>query len=483
MTDPGGYAYLVSQLRDGVLATGASADGRLRAVVSASWQRSLAAGIDPEHCSPPVVYAEDEIADLRVDHPLAPVMPALRAMLVSIADEAEHIMIIADAAGHLLWREGSARVCVLADKVALTEGTRWTEDAIGTNAMGTALAVDSPVMIHATEHLVRTYHPWTCAAAPVHDPDTGALLGVIDATGPLSTMHPSTLALVSAAAQLAESQLRVLMTIRDERFRMRNTRHLSGLRGIPGALLSRSGRVIAAESCGSLPSKVDVAADTLWLPDGREALLEPLAEGFLLRLRPVGTTRSRPPLLSLPFLGADEPRALMNGQEILFTLRHAEILTLLALNPRGMTAEQLALGLYGESGNPVTARAEIHRLRTQLGPATIRTRPYRLDAEVDADFLNLRKPLRERKVRDAVALWRGPLLPRSNAPGVCREREEVRSLLRSLVLDRGDPDTLWSFTRVTSDQAALEALLRSLPRADPRRNWAESELRRSLIED
>src|SRR5882724_2685736 len=152
MTDPGGYAYLVSRLRDGVLATGAPAGG-LRAVVSASWQRSLAASIDPEHCSPPVVYAEDEIADLRADHPLAAVMPALRAMLVSIADEAEHIMIIADAAGHLLWREGSARVCVSADKVALTEGTRWTEDAIGTNAMGTALAVDGPVMIHATEHL------------------------------------------------------------------------------------------------------------------------------------------------------------------------------------------------------------------------------------------------------------------------------------------------------------------------------------------
>jgi hypothetical protein len=482
MTDPGGYAYLVSRLRDGVLATGAPADG-LRAVVSASWQRSLAGGIDPEHCSPPVVYAEDEIADLRADHPLAAVLPTLRAMLVSIADEAEHIMIISDAAGHVLWREGSARVCVRADKVALTEGTRWTEDAIGTNAMGTAIAVDGPVMIHATEHLVRTYHPWTCAAAPVHDPDTGALLGVIDVTGPLSTMHPSTLALVSAAAQLAESQLRVMMTVRDEHFRMRNTRHLSGLRGTPGALLSRSGRVIATESCGPLPSKVDIAADTLWLPDGREALLEPLAEGFLLRLRPAGTTRSRPPLLSMSFLGANEPRALMNGQEIPFTLRHAEILTLLALNPKGMTAEQLALGLYGETGNPVTARAEIHRLRTQLGPDAIRTRPYRLDAEVDADFVNLRKPLRERKVREAVALWRGPLLPRSNAPGVAREREEVRGLLRSLVLDRGHPDSLWSFTRVTPDQTVLEALLRGLPRADPRRDWAESELRRSLIED
>src|SRR2546423_9658427 len=105
MTDPGGYAYLVRKLQDGVLATGTPAR-ELRAIVSASWQRSLAASIDPDQSEPPHVYAEGEVADLRAEHPLAPVTPALRAMLVSIADEAEHIMIIADAAGHVLWRGG-----------------------------------------------------------------------------------------------------------------------------------------------------------------------------------------------------------------------------------------------------------------------------------------------------------------------------------------------------------------------------------------
>jgi hypothetical protein len=480
MTDRSGYAYLVSQLRDGVLSTG-KPSSELRPLVSASWERSIAARIDPDHGEPPVVYDEGEVAELRADHPLAPVMPALRAMLVSIADEADHVMIIVDAAGHMLWREGSARVRVRADKVALTEGTRWTEDAIGTNAMGTALAVDGPVMIHATEHHVRTYHPWTCAAAPVHDPDTGVTLGVIDITGPLSTMHPSTLALVSAAAQLAEGQLRVAMTLRDEDFRMRNMRHLTGLHA--GALLTRNGRVVAAESCGPLPSTVDVQQNSLWLPDGREAIVEPLAEGFLLRVVRSSSTRHRQPLLTLPFLGSSEPKALMDGREIPLTLRHAEILTLLALHPKGMTAEQLALELYGENGNPVTARAEIHRLRTQLGPAAIGTKPYRLAAEVDADFLNLRKPLRERKLRDTVELWRGPLLPRSTAPGVGAEREEVLTQLRSLVIDRGDSDTLWSFVRTTPDQAALEALLRSLPRIDPRRDWAEAALRRCLTDE
>jgi hypothetical protein len=482
MTDPREYAYLVSQLREAVLTTGAP-DGELRSVVSASWQRSLAASVSPDHGFAPVVYAEDEIADLRADHPLAPVMPTLRAMLVSIADEAQHVMIVTDAAGHLLWREGSASVCVRADRVALTVGTRWTEDAIGTNAMGTALAVDGPVMIHATEHLVRTYHPWTCAAAPVHDPDTGVVLGVIDVTGPLSTMHPAILALVSAAAQLAESQLRVLMTVRDERFRLRNLRHLTGLHGEPGALLTASGRVVATGSCGPLPSRVDIDGEALLLPDGREATLEPLAEGYLLRLAPSGRSRYRSSLLSLVFLGVNEPRALINGREVALTLRHAEILTLLAMHPKGLTAEQLALGLYGEQGNPVTARAEIHRLRTQLGASAISTKPYRLVAEVDADFLSLRKSLRERKLRHAGELWRGPLLPRSTAPGVCCEREEAQALLRRLAIERGDVDALWAFVRTTLDQAALEALLRNLPKADPRQDWAKSQLQQCVADD
>jgi hypothetical protein len=483
MTDPGAYTYLVSQLRDGVLPAGSRA-AVPRALVSASWQRSLAASVDPEHGEPPVVYAETEIADLRADHPLAAVLPTLRAMLVSIAEEAEHVMIIADAGGHLLWREGSAEVRHRADKVLLTEGTRWTEEAIGTNAMGTALAVNGPVVIHAGEHLVRAYHPWTCAAAPVHDPDTGATLGVIDVTGPMSTMHPSTLALVSTAAQLAESQLQVMMTVRNERFRLRNMRHLAGLHGEPGALVSASGRVVAAESCGGLPSRVDVSGDrgTLWLPDGREAMLEPLAEGFLLRVS-ARLSQRRQQLLSLPFLGATETTALLDGREIPLTLRHAEILTLLALHPKGMTAEQLALALYGESGNPVTARAEIHRLRTQLGASVISTKPYRLEAEVDADFLNVRKPLRERKVREAIALWRGPLLPRSNAPGVCAEREETLTYLRRLAIERGDPETLLSYVRAAPDQEALEALARGLAWSDPRRTWVESQLRLCLTDD
>ena len=62
-----------------------------------------------------------------------------------------------------------------------------------------------------------------------HDPETGKLIGAVDVSGPLRTVHPAMVALVTAAAQLAEGQLRVRMAAADEMLRARNMRHLIAL--------------------------------------------------------------------------------------------------------------------------------------------------------------------------------------------------------------------------------------------------------------
>ncbi|WP_116048569.1 helix-turn-helix domain-containing protein [Amycolatopsis palatopharyngis] len=477
LRDPISYARLLSRVHDEVL-SGEPASHAPRPVISQSWDRSLAARVDPDSKLPPQVYGRGELDDVRAAHPLAPVLPLLRETLVSIADDAQHIMIVTDAEGHILWREGSTGVCVRADRVGLAEGTSWAEEAIGTNAMGTALATGGPVQIYSAEHLVRTYHTWTCAAAPLHDPETGALLGAIDVSGPLRTVHPAMLALVTASAGLAEGQLRAQLAVRDERLRRTNMRHLEALRGEPGALLSATGRVLAAESCGQLPSTVEVRSrgGTVALPDGRLGELEPLSEGFLLRLHRAALPRSTPaPRLNLTFLSGGEPLATVDGREIPLTLRHAEILTLLALHPGGLTADRLAFQLYGDAGNPVTVRAEIHRLRTQLGSAVVRTRPYRLAADIDADFLRVRDALRRGAVRQAVAFFDGPLLPDSESPAVREERESLEALIRRVVVESADTEALWGFWDTScgvDDPEVVAALCAALPAEDPRRSVA-----------
>jgi transcriptional regulator of acetoin/glycerol metabolism len=82
---------------------------------------------------------------------------------------------------------------------------RWTGQTWC--APGTALAVDHAVQIFASEHFTRAVQPWTCSAAPIHDPATGRLLGTVDITGGDQVANPHSLGLVHAAARLAESYL------------------------------------------------------------------------------------------------------------------------------------------------------------------------------------------------------------------------------------------------------------------------------------
>jgi hypothetical protein len=474
--DPVALARTLERVREAVL-SGGSVPAPPREVISDSWRRSLAAKVDPDSHPPVPVFNPDELAEIRARHPLAAVLPLLRSTLVSLADEAVHVMIVTDAEGNILWREGSPAVRRQADPVGLFEGTRWSETSMGTNAMGTTLVVDAPVQVHSAEHLVHTYHDWTCAAAPVHDPDTGEILGAIDVTGPWHTMHPALLSLVTVTAQLTEGQLHARMTAADERLRAKYQPQLTRLRGEPGALLSPTGRVLDGQPAHRWPQRVDVAAERIDLSDGNQALIEPLAEGYLLR---VPRPRRRPPTLCLRLLAGSQPAASLDGRPLPLTTRRAELLALLVLYPEGLTAEQLALHLYGEAGNPTTIRAEIHRLRSRMD-GVVQTKPYRLRAEVDADLNTVRAALHSGHLDVATRLCRGVLLPQSESPTLRAEWDELLVALRHAVLNRGEIGPLWSFGEAEygrDDLEVFERLVGLLPGSDPRHTLAAAHCAR-----
>jgi len=462
----------------------------VRPPISESWRRSWEAGVDTAVEAAPLVYDRDVLGDARSAHPLDPHLPMLRGLLRGVADEAEHLMVIADEAGHALWTEGPATVRRNADRVGLTDGFCWSEGSVGTNGIGTALASGRPEYVYSAEHVARVLHSWSCAGAPITDPDSGRLIGCIDVSATVDALHPSTVALVAVAARLAEAHLENDMHRRDDQLRERSLRHLSALHGAPGVLVTATGRVVAGDPAGwhgrRLPAPVP--GGEIELPDGRRAVAEPVGEAFLLRPTgrpgpggsPDGPPRAREqrPLLTLALLGTDQPYALLDGRRIPLTLRHAEILALLAVNPRGLTGDRLSLHLYGEEGNPVTIRAEIHRLRAQLGDV-LRAKPYRLECEVDADLLAVRRLLDDGDALTAVRLCRGELLPRSDAPGVRAERDELAVRLRSLILEQGGVGALWDYVQTEpgrGDYEALERLNVMLPPGDPRRATVASRL-------
>lgn len=184
---------------------------RMRPVVADSWARS-AAFIGADHTAP-IELADDDLEAYRSAHPLARVMPIFRDLLGGLAEDGDHMMAVCDEHGRLLWVEGHPATLRGAASMNFVPGARWDEAHAGTNAPGTALAVDHALQIFATEHFTRPVQRWTCAAAPVHDPGTGRLLGAIDVTGGDHLANPHSLALVRATALAAEAYLRTVEPI------------------------------------------------------------------------------------------------------------------------------------------------------------------------------------------------------------------------------------------------------------------------------
>jgi hypothetical protein len=179
---------------------------QVRSVVAESWRRSAAQLAGPDSTAP-IELSDGDLEAYRSAHPLARVLPIFRDLLGGLAEDGDHLMAVCDAHGRLLWVEGTMPMLTGAERMNFVPGARWDEAHAGTNAPGTSLAVDHPLQIFATEHFSRPVQRWTCAAAPIHDPATGRLLGAIDVTGGDHLANPHSLALVRATALAAEAFL------------------------------------------------------------------------------------------------------------------------------------------------------------------------------------------------------------------------------------------------------------------------------------
>ncbi|GAA3630324.1 GAF domain-containing protein [Streptomyces chitinivorans] len=387
--DPAERAGAVRRAHEAFLA-GEAVGAPVRGLIADSWRRSARASV-PADRTASVDLTDDDLAAHRREHPLGRVMPLFRELLGGIAEDGAHLLSVCDEQGRMLWVEGHADVRRRAERMNFVPGARWSEPHAGTNAPGTALALGHPVQIFAAEHYCRPVQPWTCAAAPVHDPRTRRVLGAVDITGGDHLASPHSLALVQATARAAEAQLASLLPA-----------------AAPARLLEVLGR-----------------------------------DGALLH-----TGRSEAPIR----LGA----------------RHSEIVLLLASHPDGLSGGRLALELYGERDvSPVTLRAELSRLRGVLGPL-LASRPYRLTARVRTDCDTVAEALDTGDLSTALAAYRGPLLPLSEAPGVARMRRMLEDRLRRALIARRDPDLLDTWVRTPwgeEDLEAWEALVGALPPA------------------
>ncbi|MGV9711561.1 GAF domain-containing protein [Gordonia sp. NPDC003424] len=417
MTDTSSATAKVRRAYEDFLSGITPAADSVRPVVRESWARSVKRGVNPGDSAQEKVdtaMSSAEFTEYRDHHPITAVRPLVQSLMLDDIADSGVVVALTDQQGRLLWVEGSSEARDNAAHINFVEGSIWSEDVAGTNAPGLALAVDRGVQVVGPEHFAGPVQGWSCAAAPVHDPTTGHVIGVIDVTGGREVAAPFALAAVRSVVAAVERELQ--------------------------------SKAIDLGNPASFTAPAGARLTVL--------------NGSTYSWRRAGD--------------ATGVRALSR--------RHAEILLLLQAYPEGLNTEQLALLLAEDGLDPVTVRAEISRLRRDLGTDVVGSRPYRLTVDLRSDVSDIREKIAAGDELASVIdeLGRGGLLVESSAPGVIEMFEEIREDLRSRLIADGRVDVLRKWTSSAhgrDDLVAWRRLEHRLPPGHPDRAVAGGRIR------
>ncbi|MFZ2511318.1 MAG: GAF domain-containing protein [Gordonia sp. (in: high G+C Gram-positive bacteria)] len=376
--DPRAFAAVLHAVYDAEMA-GQKPPARPRSVIGESWARVREAGVRPDVDTTAPVLDPMELQERRAASGLSELLEPLMHHLDTLIVDGENILVVADTAGRVLWRNGVNRVLHRADRLGFTEGASWSEQSVGTNAIGTALASGRAVQVFSAEHFVRSHHGWTCAGAPIRDPRSGAVLGAIDVSGPAATIHPTTLALVDTVAKLAESELREAHRARLDELRAVGAPMLARSAG-PAFVVDSYGWVAALDAVDArsrLPLPRSTTAGRHYLHGIGDCELEPMPGGWLVRVAEADSTSGE---VRVELVTGDAPLVRVSGATGTWvhrpSPRHAQLLALLAHHPDGLSAAQLSEHLFGNPTQRIAVRSEMSRLRKHLG-GLLAANPYR----------------------------------------------------------------------------------------------------------
>ena len=256
-----------------------------------SWRRVLATGLEPIDVLPSIEADPSETRERWLEHPLGLLRHVLVEPLQMLAEESNSVVQVTDPSGLTLYLGGPEWLKARAAEMNLVEGARCSETVNGTNGVGTALATDHPVQVFAFEHFSHHHREWVCSGAPIHDPVSGRLVGVIDLSSPWKIAHPRSLELVTTAARTTEQCL--LEGRRDQDARLRR-RYGDLTTKSTDLLVNREGYVlIGDDSAHPKPLDIPESGGEIAMDDGSLAVAEPLGQGEAYLVRRPGTTPRR----------------------------------------------------------------------------------------------------------------------------------------------------------------------------------------------
>ena len=193
--------YFLREAHDRVLSGESGTDLGLREEILASWDRSTNSGLRPELFAVP--HIRDLETDGRLERAARPVFDQVEGDLSST----DVGLFLTNERAEILDRRADRGILEPFDRVQLAPGFRYAETDVGTNAIGTALTVQSPSIVFGCEHFADALGPLACAAIAIEDPATGKPLGVLDVSCNAGDANPLMLPFVRRVTREIEQRL------------------------------------------------------------------------------------------------------------------------------------------------------------------------------------------------------------------------------------------------------------------------------------
>jgi DNA-binding CsgD family transcriptional regulator len=177
-------------------------DDAPRDEIRASWERCVLLGLHPERFVVP--YNADVDSEGRLSWAAGPVID-------HVADDLTGTpmgLLLTNQHGQVLVRKsGGHAVGDHLDHIQLAPGFVYSEEIVGTNAIGTAIQQRGVSVVQGPEHFAEALIGMACTAVCVRDPVTGRVLGVVDLTCDAGDMSPLMLPLAKRVAWEIEQRL------------------------------------------------------------------------------------------------------------------------------------------------------------------------------------------------------------------------------------------------------------------------------------
>jgi transcriptional regulator of acetoin/glycerol metabolism len=173
----------IDRARRAVLTGQPNSQGGLEPWIERSWRRCLASGQRPEHhVGFDMVSAQAARRTHDASHALATAAKPLMDKLARTIAQTQYFAILTNAQGVVVGTSGDTARHGRTASVIARVGVDLSEHAIGTSAISAALIELQPVWLHRGEHFYTDTSIYSCAGAPVFNPD-GQCAGMLDLTG------------------------------------------------------------------------------------------------------------------------------------------------------------------------------------------------------------------------------------------------------------------------------------------------------------